>query len=55
VHPTEQVCTISKLSHMIEWFAAKKLLLNLEKTNIMKPVTSNSPHCALTIVIKISV
>jgi hypothetical protein len=34
---------------MIEWFAANKLVLNLEKTNIMKFVTKNSPHCALTI------
>jgi hypothetical protein len=34
---------------MIEWFAANKLGLNLEKTNIMKFVTSNSPHYALTI------
>jgi hypothetical protein len=34
---------------MIEWFAANKLVLNLEKTNIMKFVTNNSPHCALTI------
>ena len=37
------------LSRMIEWFAANKLVLNLEKTNIMKSVTNNSPHCALTI------
>jgi hypothetical protein len=34
---------------MIEWFAANKLLLHLEKTNIMKFVTNNSPHCAFTI------
>jgi hypothetical protein len=34
---------------MIEWFAANKLILNLEKTNIMKFVTTNMPHCALTI------
>jgi hypothetical protein len=37
------------LSCMIEWFAANKLILNLEKTNIMKFVKNNSPHCALTI------
>jgi hypothetical protein len=37
------------LSHMIEWFAANKLILNLENTNIMKVVTKNMPHCALTI------
>jgi hypothetical protein len=34
---------------VIEWFAATKLVLNLEKTNIMKFVTKNSPHCALTV------
>jgi hypothetical protein len=34
---------------MVEWFAANKLVLNLEKTNIMKFVMNNSPHCALTI------
>jgi hypothetical protein len=37
------------LSHIIEWFAANKLILNLEKTNVMKFVTKNLPHCALTI------
>jgi hypothetical protein len=47
----EDVCTISNsgLSSMIEWFSANKLVLNLEKTNIMKFVTNNSPHCALNI------
>jgi hypothetical protein len=35
------------LSRMIEWFA-DKLILNLEKTNIMKFVTKNMSHCALT-------
>jgi hypothetical protein len=34
---------------MIEGFAANKLVLNLEKTSIIKFVTNNSPHCALTI------
>jgi hypothetical protein len=34
---------------MIEWFAANKLVLNLEKTNVMKFVVSNSPHCELTV------
>jgi hypothetical protein len=34
---------------MIKWFAANKLILNVEKTNIMKFVTKNLPHCALTI------
>jgi hypothetical protein len=37
------------LSSMIEWFAANKLVLNMEKTNITKYVTNNSPYCALTI------
>jgi hypothetical protein len=37
---------------MIEWFAANKSVLNLEKTSILKSVTSNSPHCALTICYK---
>jgi hypothetical protein len=36
-------------AHMIEWFSANKLVLNLEKTNIMKFVTNNLPYCALTI------
>jgi hypothetical protein len=34
---------------MIEWFSANKLVLNLEKTNIMKFAMNNSPHCALNI------
>jgi hypothetical protein len=34
---------------MIEGFSANKLVLNLEKTNIMKFVTNNSPQCSLTI------
>jgi hypothetical protein len=34
---------------MIKWFAANKLVLNLEKTNIMKFVTKNFLLCALTI------
>jgi hypothetical protein len=37
------------LSRMIEWFAANKLVLNMENTNIMKFVTKNLAHCALTI------
>jgi len=37
------------LACMIEWFSANKLVLNLGKTNIMKFVTINQPHCALTI------
>jgi hypothetical protein len=34
---------------MIEWFTANKLVLNLDKTNIMKFITKNSPHFALCI------
>jgi hypothetical protein len=46
----EDFCTLSNsvLSHTIEWFAANKFVLNLEKTNITKFGTSNSPHCELT-------
>jgi hypothetical protein len=34
---------------MVEWFNANKLVLNLDKTNIMKFVTNTSRHCALRI------
>jgi hypothetical protein len=34
---------------MIEWFAANKLILNLDKTNVMKFVPKNMPLCLLTI------
>jgi hypothetical protein len=34
---------------MIELFEANTLVLNPEKTNIMKFILSNSPHSALTI------
>jgi hypothetical protein len=34
---------------MIEWFSANKLVLNLEKTNILKFVTNNLPYSALNI------
>jgi len=37
------------LEHMIEWFSANKVVLNLEKTNIMKFVTINQPYCALAV------
>jgi hypothetical protein len=37
---------------MIEWFSANKLVLNIEKTNIMTFVTNNSPQCSLTICYK---
>jgi hypothetical protein len=34
---------------MIEWFTANKLVLNLDRTNIMKFIMNNSPHCELHI------
>jgi hypothetical protein len=34
---------------MIKWFAANKLVLNLNKTNIMKFITTNLPNSALCI------
>jgi len=34
---------------MIECFSAKKLVLNLDKTNIMKFITKNSSHSTLHI------
>jgi len=37
------------LASMTEWFSANKLVLNMEKTNIMKFVTINQPYCALTV------
>ena len=37
------------LARMIEWFSANMLVLNLEKTNIMKFITINQPCCALTV------
>jgi hypothetical protein len=38
-------CSVLKvLSHIIKWFGANKLLLNLDKTNIVTFVTKNSPH-----------
>jgi hypothetical protein len=44
----EDFNTVSNLilSHMIEWFTANKLL---DKTDIMKFITNNSPHSALQI------
>jgi hypothetical protein len=38
---------------MIEWFAANRLVLNLEKTNIMKFVANKLPQCTLTIGYKV--
>ena len=37
------------LTHMIECFSANKLVLNLEKTNVMKYVTINQPYYELTV------
>jgi len=37
------------LSHMIKWFAANKLALNINKTNIMKFIIKNSSHSTLHI------
>ena len=37
------------LTQLIERFSANMLVLNLEKTNIMRFVTINQPYCALTI------
>ena len=37
---------------MIELFSADMLVLNLEKTNIMKFVAINQPHFALTVCYK---
>jgi hypothetical protein len=34
---------------MINWFAANKLFLNLNETNVIKFITNNSPHSALCI------
>jgi hypothetical protein len=35
------------LSHIIKWFAANHLVLNSDKTNIMKFITNSSSHSAL--------
>ena len=42
-------CSVSNLvlSYIIKWFPAKNLVLNLDKTNIMKFITKNSSHSAL--------
>jgi hypothetical protein len=37
------------LSHMSKWFEAYQLLLNMEKTNMLKFKTNNVPHQPLTI------
>jgi hypothetical protein len=42
----EDCCSVSNLvvSHMIKWFAANMLVVNLDKTNIMKFITKKSSH-----------
>jgi len=35
------------LAHMIIWFTANKLVLNMDKKNTMKFVTKNSSHSTL--------
>jgi hypothetical protein len=37
------------LSHMSKWFTSNKLVLNLDKTNIIKFITNKSPQCDLYI------
>jgi hypothetical protein len=37
------------LSHMIKWFAANNLVLNLDKVNVMKFIKKNSAHSAVHI------
>jgi hypothetical protein len=45
----EDFCSLSNLvlSHTIRWCAANNLVLNLDKTNIMKFTTNNSSHPTL--------
>jgi hypothetical protein len=47
----EDLCSVSKLvlSLMIKWFAANKLVLNLDKANIVKFITNNLSHSTLHI------
>ena len=47
----EDFCSVSNLvvSHMIKWFAANKLVVNLDKTNITKFITKKSSHFTLCI------
>jgi hypothetical protein len=45
----EDFCSVTNLvlSRMIKRFAANNLVLNLDKTRIMKFITNNSSHSAL--------
>jgi hypothetical protein len=42
----DDFCILSNriLSHMSKWFAANKLALNLDKTNIITFITKHSPQ-----------
>jgi hypothetical protein len=44
-------CSVSNpfLPHIIEWFAANNLVLNLDKITIIKFITKNSSHSMLHI------
>jgi hypothetical protein len=47
----DEFCMLSNrvLSLMSKWFAANKLALNLDKTNIIKFITINVPQCPVSI------
>ena len=47
----EEFCSVPNLvlSHRIKWFVANNLVLNLDKTSIMKFITNNSSHSMLHI------
>jgi hypothetical protein len=47
----EEFCSVSNLVffHVIKWFVANNLVLNLDKTSIMKFITKNSLHSTLHI------
>jgi len=47
----EDFCSVLNLivSHMIKWFAANKLVVNLDKANIVKFITKKSSHFTLCI------
>jgi hypothetical protein len=53
----EDSCAVSNLvlSHIIKWFAATKLVLNLDKTNIMKFITRIYHFLHYILVIKKSI
>jgi hypothetical protein len=44
-------CTMSSsvLSRVNEWYGGNKVVLNLDKTNRVKFMINNLPHCALSI------